>query len=433
VQAQLKSRSRAVFLAEASKRLGASLDVEDTLHCVAELSVPELASACLVYLLADGRNVSDVFAKHHDLRREDLLVKLGHEVFQQASSCQLLLSVASSGRPVVLSQLSTAVLLSDGREPHVVPGELGAKTALLVPVMEGDRTLAVIALISERTGQYGPNQVRLAAELAGRFALALHAAQTYRACESRLKETEELVATSVHDLMSPLTYVKVTAQRLRRLEGRIADQPTSAELGIRLEAIDAAANRMAAALTALLRTTRVRGEGRTSVATGATDLVALARHAVAEQQLLASQHSIVLRQAPPVLVGAWDADRIERMLWNLIGNGVKYSAPGTPVEVNLAREENTEGPWAILQVSDQGVGIPSCDLPFIFEPFRRGSNVGAVSGTGLGLASVWQTVKTHAGRLWVDSEVGRGTCVTVRLPLTLPTSNAAAQSQSGMR
>jgi signal transduction histidine kinase len=418
------SRSHAVFLAEASKRLAASLDVDDTLRCMAELSVPELGTACLVYSLADGRSVSGVVARHRDPRREELLVTRGHEVARQASSCQVLLSVASSGRSMVLSQVSTADLVGD---------DLGARAALLVPVMAHDRMLAVIALLSERIRQYGPSQVRLGEELTGRFALALDAAQTHRACTTRLTETEASVATSVHDLMSPLTYIKVTAQRLRRLEGRIADQPTSTELQVRLEAIDAAATRMAAAMLALVRTTRARGEVWPCARTTATDLVALVRHTVAEQQVMASQHSIILREAPATLEGPWDADHIERTLSNLIGNGVKYSAPGTSVEVSVTSEVNTEGRWAILQVCDQGIGIPSGDLPFIFEPFRRGSNVGTVSGTGLGLASVWQAVKTHAGRLWVESEVGRGTRITVRLPLAPPTSNNAGQSQSGMR
>jgi len=70
-----------------------------------------------------------------------------------------------------------------------------------------------------------------------------------------------------------------------------------------------------------------------------------------------------------------------------------------------------------LRVIDQGLGIPARDLPFVFEPFRRGSNVGSVSGTGLGLASVWQTIKACDGRLWVESEEGKGTRVTVHLPL----------------
>lgn len=417
-------RSRAAFLAEASKRLAASFDVDDTLHCVAELSVPELGTACLVFLLAEGRNVSNVVARHSDPRCEDLLVRLGYEVFRQTSSRELLLSVATSGKPLVLSQLSTAVLLGD---------DLGARAALLVPVIEQDRPLAVVAFLSERTRHYGPGLLGLAAELTDRFALALHTAQAYRACVTRLRETDASVATSVHDLMSPLTYIKVTAQRLRRLEFRIADQPTRTELRSRLEAIDAAADRMAAAMTALLRNTRTRGADWQGASPAATDLVALARHAIAEQQLIASQHSIVLREAPTALEGPWDAEAIERALSNLIGNGVKYSAPGTSIEVSLATEVDSEGRCVMLQVSDQGIGIPSGDLPFIFEPLWRGSNVGTVSGTGLGLASVWQVVKTHSGRLWVDSEVGRGTRITVRLPLSRPTSSTAGQSQSGIR
>jgi signal transduction histidine kinase len=81
-------------------------------------------------------------------------------------------------------------------------------------------------------------------------------------------------------------------------------------------------------------------------------------------------------------------------------------------------EVDRDGCWAVLRVTDTGLGIPAGELPFVFEPFRRGSNVGSVDGTGLGLASVWQTVKTHDGRLWVDSQEGTGTCVTVRLPLS---------------
>ena len=87
------------------------------------------------------------------------------------------------------------------------------------------------------------------------------------------------------------------------------------------------------------------------------------------------------------------------------------------VDVDLSRDEDDDGGcWAVLRVTDQGVGIPARDLPFVFEPYHRGSNVGSIVGTGLGLASVWHTVRTHEGRLWVDSVEGKGTCVTVRLP-----------------
>jgi signal transduction histidine kinase len=120
---------------------------------------------------------------------------------------------------------------------------------------------------------------------------------------------------------------------------------------------------------------------------------------------------------PKELVGAWDADELARLLANLIGNAAKYSQPGSRVDIRVVRDVDADGRWAVLEVMDRGCGIPARDLPFIFEPFRRGSNVGRTAGSGLGLASAWRTVKLHGGLLSVESEESKGTCVTVRLPL----------------
>jgi signal transduction histidine kinase len=413
------SGSRASFLAEASKRLAASLDLATTVQCMTELSVPELGDACLICLLSDTQTVTEVSARHVDPQRQELLAALGKPPLRNTRGWQLVLHVAQGRRPAILSQLSTAVLLGGSGAPHVVLNDLGLKTALLVPVVDQElqRTLAVVVFLSERTRQYGVGQLRLAEDLTARFALALEAAEMYRACQAALEDRQESLATTVHDLMSPLTYIKGTAQRLRCLEERLTEPHASAEFRKRLEAIDSAANRMASALTTLLKTTGPQPEGWPQENRRAMDLVEVTRRVVAEQQLVARQHSIRFRDTPKRLEGVWDVDHIERMLGNLIGNAIKYSPPGGLVEVSLAGELDDEGRWAVLRVADQGLGIPATDLPFVFEPYRRGSNVGDVAGTGLGLASVWQTVKTHEGRLWVDSEEDKGTCVTVRLPV----------------
>jgi signal transduction histidine kinase len=145
--------------------------------------------------------------------------------------------------------------------------------------------------------------------------------------------------------------------------------------------------------------------------------------------LIARHHSIRIGDTPTELKGPWNAGQLERMLGNLIGNAVKYSPRGSCVQVSLADDTDADGSWAVLRVADQGFGIPTGDLPFVFEPFRRGSNVRGVDGTGLGLASVWQTVKTHDGRLWVDSREGEGTCVTVRLPLADRTTTPSTSTE----
>ena len=114
-------------------------------------------------------------------------------------------------------------------------------------------------------------------------------------------------------------------------------------------------------------------------------------------------------QAPVAL----DERLVRPVLTNLLANAVKYSAEGRPVELRVEVQPG------VLQftVRDQGCGIPASDLPKLFDPFRRGSNVSHVPGTGLGLAIVRRCVRLHGGQVDLSSEVGVGTTVQVRLPL----------------
>jgi len=107
---------------------------------------------------------------------------------------------------------------------------------------------------------------------------------------------------------------------------------------------------------------------------------------------------------------------LERVLDNLLSNAVKYSPAGGDITVQVSRE--TGSGFAVLTVADQGLGIPVDDLPYVFERFRRGTNVvGQIAGTGIGLAAVRQVVEQHGGRVTVTSQQGHGSTFTVRLPL----------------
>jgi signal transduction histidine kinase len=111
----------------------------------------------------------------------------------------------------------------------------------------------------------------------------------------------------------------------------------------------------------------------------------------------------------------WDEVRLVRVLDNLLDNAVKFSPRGGAVSVSIDTENDGR---AVLCVSDRGEGIPETDLPYIFERFRRGGNVeGRIPGTGIGLAGVQRIVEQHRGTIAVDSRVGIGTTVTIRLPL----------------
>jgi two-component system phosphate regulon sensor histidine kinase PhoR len=107
-----------------------------------------------------------------------------------------------------------------------------------------------------------------------------------------------------------------------------------------------------------------------------------------------------------------DRARLERVLHNLIRNAVMYCPQGTPIDVAVQTQEQR----AVIIVRDQGVGIPAEDLPGICTRFFRASTSRGVKGTGIGLAGSKAMIEQHHGHITVESAVGQGTTVTVRLP-----------------
>ena len=107
-----------------------------------------------------------------------------------------------------------------------------------------------------------------------------------------------------------------------------------------------------------------------------------------------------------------DPQRVHQALVNFIENAIKYSQPGGEVRISAAANNGA----AVVEVSDQGVGIPPEELERIGERFFRASTTTNMPGTGLGLAITREIVERHGGRLDVDSEVGKGTNFRITLP-----------------
>ena len=149
------------------------------------------------------------------------------------------------------------------------------------------------------------------------------------------------------------------------------------------------------------------------------DLRTLAHATVEDARQSMRGHLIRLELPDAPVVGDWDEARLERVLANLLSNAAKYSPEGGEISVRVGTAQDAEGvSWATVGVRDQGIGIPTDELGTIFEPFRRGSNAPAeVAGTGIGLASVRQSVELHGGQVRVASQVGSGSEFAVWLPL----------------
>jgi signal transduction histidine kinase len=134
-----------------------------------------------------------------------------------------------------------------------------------------------------------------------------------------------------------------------------------------------------------------------------------------DELLSATNHACPIRSDLPANAGEVQADEklLRHIFTNLVSNAVKYSEPGKPVLVRVQRENGTLN----CEVQDNGIGIPEHDRQMLFTAFQRGTNVGERQGSGLGLVIVKRCLELHGGKIAVESEVGKGTTMSVRLPV----------------
>ena len=239
------------------------------------------------------------------------------------------------------------------------------------------------------------------------------------------RQQERFLEVVSHDLKNPIAAVRAQAQLLLRRADRGVTDPDGLRTG--LASIDAASHRMEAQLDELQEVFRLRAGQPLDLRTTPTDLVELARAAVVDARAATVDHGLLVDATEPGVTGEWDPVRLRRVLDNLLGNAVKYSPAGGRVAVSVRRVEGPDGARAVVTVADEGVGIPAADLPHVFNPYRRGSNVGTrVQGTGIGLAGVRQIVAQHGGTVTAESREGEGSTFTVSLPIAGPRAETTA-------
>lgn len=210
-----------------------------------------------------------------------------------------------------------------------------------------------------------------------------------------------------HDLRTPLAVVSAGAQLIQQFPANPEMVAGSAGR------IASAAQRMSTMIQDLLESASLEA-GRFDLRLQAIDLFQLVRQLI-EDHGTALQVSRIVIDTPLAgksLTVMADPDRVARVLLNLVTNALKYSQPPSPVVIRVACVDGE----ARVQVIDQGAGIAEEDQRRLFEPYYRvpGSPKG---GLGLGLYIVKRLVEAHGGRVWIDSQPGRGTCAGFTLPL----------------
>ncbi len=312
--------------------------------------------------------------------------------------------------------------------------EIARGPLLLIPMTDEDAIFGTILFAAESER----SRIRLAPflrEVAGEIHAALRTARLARelrahgvAVEYLNRElanaVEELrqahavkdrfLATASHELRTPLTVVRSHIETILSVGAEMAEEDRTRFLRV----IMTESIRLTRLIDDLLDLSRLRSM-REPLLLAEADLADLVRRTVAPLAPLAAAKRldlVVRLPSRPVLVRC-DADRMVRVVTNLVANAIQYTAVGR-VEVALDADGDEGVGWN-LAVRDTGPGIPSEILPDLFVPFStttvgRGAVEG--SGTGLGLAIVRGIVEAHGGSIDVESEVGRGSVFRLRLP-----------------
>lgn len=407
------------FMAAASAELGGSLEFEPTFSRIAQLAVPTLADWCVVDVLEEGGQVRRLAAAHVDPTRVQWARELAERYPEDPAAPHGVAHVLRTGEPELVAEISDEQLRAGARDAEhlAILRSLQLRSVIIVPLVAHGRTLGAMTLVAAESGRrYGPHELAMAQDLAVRAALAADNARLYREAQQSLLTRDEFLAATSHDLKNPIASIKASAQLLQRRLSRLGRlDPEQLQLG--LERIDTIATRAASQVDELLDIARLQMGSPLDLDSQPTDLVVLAREIVDENQQRTDRHQIELVAHVAELVGLWDRRRLGRVLSNLLDNAIKYSPDGGPIRVDVRRENGTDA-WAVLAVTDHGIGIPQDDVDRIFGRFQRGTNViGQIHGSGIGLSSARQIVENHGGTLTAVSRPEHGTTFSIRLPI----------------
>jgi signal transduction histidine kinase len=230
-----------------------------------------------------------------------------------------------------------------------------------------------------------------------------------------LREVQELrtnfTSMLIHDLRSPLTVIKGYADLLEAsLDGSAGDKPRRY-----LTAVQQSCVRMLRLIGEILDVSKLEA-GKLSIERKAVDVALLVRDVVERFHVAGQRRGVSVDAVgthEPNTIEA-DPNRLDQILMNLLSNALKFTPDGGKIVVEVATVDDQ----AEIAVTDSGAGIPSEELPLLFQKFSQTASgkSAAAQGSGLGLLICRHLVEAHGGRIWVESELGRGSRFAFRLP-----------------
>lgn len=226
------------------------------------------------------------------------------------------------------------------------------------------------------------------------------------------QQASRFSADASHELRTPLTIMR---SELEALEATMRAWQLPMEIRVRIGSVLEEAERLSGIVEGLFAIARLDA-GEAKIGHEIFDLAALSRSTLEQMQLLADEKRLsVTIEAPQAVFVAGDAARLKQVVVNLFDNAIKYTGTGGAIGLAVFAQSSQ----AILNVTDNGVGISAQSLAHVFERFYRADKVRSRTsqGAGLGLSIVRAICQAHGGSVRIASEEGAGTSVTVELPL----------------
>jgi signal transduction histidine kinase len=303
----------------------------------------------------------------------------------------------------------------------------GYRALLVVPLLRPDRIVGALAVRRREPGEFSKSTIDLLETFADQSVLAIQNARLFREIEEKGRELEvaskhksQFLANMSHELRTPLNAILGYAELML---DSIYGEP-SEKMRTVLERLQSNGRHLLGLINDVLDLSKIEA-GQLTLTLDDYSLSDVVHGVVSAVEPLAAEKRLAIKaEVPPDLpTGRGDGRRLSQVLLNLIGNAIKFTDKG---EVAI-RAFATNGAFTVA-VCDTGSGIPAADQAKIFEEFQQADSsiTRTKGGTGLGLSIAKRIVEMHGGRIWVESEPGKGS----RFYFTLPVRVEAQAMQS---
>lgn len=296
--------------------------------------------------------------------------------------------------------------------------DLGLKSAAFAPLEADEHIIGTMGVFSRRPDRFDQDDTEFL-RLAGRLvAIAIEDTRVNEAIEELMAERTQFMLQVAHNLRAPLS---AGMSMLDLLEDGYMGELTEKQTDY-LKRIEGRLRSLDQTIGELLTIARTRDWSH-EIPDVVVDLEGLAAHTERTFRAEAESKNLHFRITTQPDLPKLDsgADLMEQVMENLVSNAIKYTPEGGAVEVSFSR---SDADTIQIAVRDTGIGIPIAEQEKLFQEFFRASNAKrfTTAGTGLGLVLVKQTVERHNGELKLESTEGKGTTVTVHLPIHQPSS-----------